>query len=125
MTSALPFLHPGIFDDEIASTIEPVLIEFTAPWCAPCRLMEATLDEVAVELTGRVRIAKVDIDHHPQLAAQFAVEGVPTYIAFKASRPVKRLVGARPKTQLLDELAVLIPQAQRPHSAVSITLSDR
>ena len=88
------------FQKDVLESTTPVLVDFWAPWCGPCKMIAPVLDELAGEFAGRVAIAKVNVDDHQQHAAQFRVQGIPTMILFKDGREVDRLVGAAPKAQL-------------------------
>src|ERR1700684_3768498 len=82
---------------------KPVLVDFWAPWCGPCRVVGPVLEEIAAERTD-VRIVKLDIDENPQTAARFQVLSIPTMILFKGGEPVKTVIGAYPKKKLEQEL---------------------
>jgi thioredoxin 1 len=95
-------LHVGDadFDAQVLRSSEPVLVDFWAEWCGPCKAIAPMLDEMATAYAGRAKIAKVNVDHNPQTARQFAIRGLPTLILFKDGKPVDTLVGARPKSAL-------------------------
>ncbi|MFN7941823.1 MAG: thioredoxin [Thermoanaerobaculia bacterium] len=78
----------------------PVLVDFWAPWCGPCRMIAPALEELAAELEGRVRIAKVNVDELPEIGSRLLVQGIPTMILFQAGKMVDRAVGASPKPAL-------------------------
>jgi len=105
MAAAILNLTETTFDEEIGSTTEPVLVDFWAEWCGPCKMIAPILEEIADEHAGTLRIAKVNVDDAPDLARRFDVMSIPTLILFNEGRPTKRLVGATGKSQLLDELA--------------------
>jgi thioredoxin 1 len=91
------------FDTEVLASDEPVLVDFTAAWCPPCRVMKPVLSELADELPG-VRVVQVDVDEHQAAAARYDVLSMPTFVLFRGGAPVLRLVGARPKARLRAEL---------------------
>ena len=93
------------FDEEIAGAAEPVLVDFWAEWCGPCKTVAPLLDEIADEHAGKIRIAKVNVDDSPDIGQRFGVMSIPTMIVFRDGEPVKRMVGAKGKGQLLQELS--------------------
>ena len=105
MASAITNLSETTFDEEVGATPEPVLVDFWAEWCGPCKLIAPILEEIAAEQAGSVRIAKVNVDEAPDLARRFEVMSIPTLILFDNGVPAKRMVGAKGKPQLLEELA--------------------
>jgi thioredoxin len=89
------------FDDQVLSSPIPVLLDVWAPWCVPCRGMEPIVEELAATLAGRVRVAKLNVDRSPATASRLRIQGVPTLIVFKDGHEVARMVGARPKSDIL------------------------
>lgn len=92
------------FADLIAGDT-PVLVDFWAEWCHPCRLVAPILEEIAAEHAGAITIAKLDVDENPETARRYEVMSIPTLILFSGGAEQKRIVGARPKAQLLSELS--------------------
>jgi thioredoxin 1 len=93
------------FESEVLQSDIPVLVDFWAEWCGPCQLLAPTIDELATEYAGRVKVGKVDVDRASRIAARFGIQSIPTVILFENGQPVERLVGARPKKEfktLLD-----------------------
>ena len=105
MAEGIFTLTDATFDEEIAGSAEPVLVDFWAEWCGPCKMIAPVLEEIASEQAGKVRVAKLNVDEHPEASRRFDVMSIPTLILFKDGQPAKRLVGAKPKGALLQELA--------------------
>ena len=91
------------FQREVLNSDRPVLLDFWAPWCAPCRMVGPILDEIAEERSD-VKVAKINIDEQPELASQFGVMSIPTLMVMKEGRIVQQAMGARPKGQILSML---------------------
>ena len=92
------------FQSKVLDAAEPVLVDFFATWCGPCKMIAPTLDEVATEVAGRARVVKVDIDASPDVASRYGVMSVPTLIVFQGGQPVRQAVGVQPKQNLLAML---------------------
>ena len=105
MAGAISNLSESTFDEEIGSAPEPVLVDFWAEWCGPCKMIAPILEEIATEQSGVLRVAKVNVDEAPDLARRYEVMSIPTLILFSEGQPAKRIVGAKGKPQLLEELA--------------------
>ncbi len=84
------------FETEVLQSDKPVLVDFWAEWCGPCRMVAPILDELATEIEG-VRIAKLNVDHHQALAFRYGVQSIPTFIMFKGGQEAERMMGALPK----------------------------
>ena len=108
MGDQITHLSTATFDETVGSAEEAVLVDFWAEWCGPCKMIAPILDEVAGEQQGKVKVMKVNVDEQPDLARRFDVMSIPTLIVFKDGQPVKRMVGAAGKGQLLQELAEFI-----------------
>ena len=88
------------FQSDVLQSAEPVVVDFWAEWCGPCKMIAPSLDEISVEMAGKVKIAKVNIDENPEIAAQFGVRSIPTLVMFKGGEVADIKVGAAPKTAL-------------------------
>ncbi|WNK19255.1 thioredoxin [Halomonas piscis] len=88
------------FEEEVLNAEQPVLLKFWAPWCGPCKVMAPVVDEVADERDGSVKVASINVDDAPEIAAEQGVRGVPTVMLFKSGTKVASLVGAQSKSQL-------------------------
>ncbi|WSQ32267.1 thioredoxin [Streptomyces sp. NBC_01527] len=92
------------FDGEVLGAELPVLVEFTADWCGPCRQLAPVLSAIAAEEAGRIKIVQIDVDANPDITSRYAVLSMPTLMVFRSGEPVKSMVGARPKRRLQQEL---------------------
>ena len=88
------------FKKEVSESEQTVLIDFWAPWCAPCRMMGPVIEQLALEYEGRVKVGKVNVDEEAALAQQFQIVSIPTFIFIKNGKVIQRLTGARPKEEL-------------------------
>jgi thioredoxin 1 len=96
------------FDESVGGADTPVLVDFWAEWCGPCKMIAPVLEEIASDHKGQIAIAKLNVDENPETARRFDVMSIPTLMVFKGGEPVKRLVGAKGKGQLLQDLAEFI-----------------
>ena len=96
------------FESDVLASQKPVVVDFWAEWCGPCRMISPILEEIAEEYREKLTVAKVNVDHEPDLAMRYNVTGIPLLGVFKGGQMVKQLVGARPKADLLNELAEFI-----------------
>jgi len=92
------------FDQMVLQAETPVLVDFWAPWCAPCRMVAPVVEELAEEYEGRVNFAKLDVDQNPKTASKYGIMSIPTLLIFKKGKPVSHIVGFRPKTELKRSL---------------------
>ena len=98
-------LSDATFDETVAGSDTPVLVDFWAEWCGPCKMIAPTLAEIATEQRGKLTIGKLNVDDNPDTARRFDVMSIPTLIVFQDGQPAKRMVGAKGKGQLLQELS--------------------
>jgi thioredoxin 1 len=105
MAGAINTLTQASFSEEIATSEKPVLVDFWAEWCGPCKMLAPILDEVAGENVEKITVAKVNVDENPDLARQFDIMSIPTLIVFQGGQPVHRFQGASGKAGLLQNLS--------------------
>jgi thioredoxin 1 len=108
MAEGISTLTDSTFDEEIAGSAEVTIVDFWAEWCGPCKMIAPILEEIATEHAGKLNVAKLNVDDNPDAARRFEVMSIPTLIVFKDGQPVRRLIGAKGKGQLLEELSEYI-----------------
>lgn len=109
---ALPTVSERDFEQEIMMSELPVLVEFSAEWCGPCKVIAPELEALSRELEGKAKIVKIDIDRSPMIARQMGVQSVPTFVVFQNGRPVGGRVGALKRNQLREMLDPFLPRAE-------------
>ena len=98
----------GSFGEQVERSALPVLVDMWAPWCGPCRMIAPTIEQLAGELAGRIKVAKLNTDENPMTASRFNVRSIPTLLVLKDGKEIDRLVGAMPKQEILRRLQSLL-----------------
>jgi thioredoxin 1 len=101
----IPQLSEVNFDSEVIQSALPVIVDFTAVWCSPCKMLDPVVKQIADELTGRVKVVKLDVDDNPNLTMQYGVMGVPTLMLFVNGSPAQRMTGYQPKDRIIAKFA--------------------
>jgi thioredoxin 1 len=96
------------FQADVLDNPKPVMVDFWAEWCGPCRMVSPILDEIAAEYADKIDIVKVNVDEEPQLAMQYGVTGIPMMAVFQGGAIAKQMVGARPKNAIVEDLAAFL-----------------
>jgi len=104
----IPKLTEAVFETEVLKSTLPVIVDFTAIWCGPCKMLEPVVMQLSQEWDGKVKIVKLDVDDNSNLAVQYGVMGVPTLILFVNGNPVQRLSGYQPKDRILSKFSSYI-----------------
>ena len=108
MSDKITHLTDDTFKNAVASSPTPLLVDFWAEWCGPCKAIAPVLDELAAEFDGKISIAKVDIDKNEAIAAEFGIRAIPTMLLFKGGKVIEQIVGLLPKAALKAKLAAQI-----------------
>ena len=99
------------FESEVLNSDQPVLVDFWAAWCGPCRTIAPTIEEIATEYEGKAKVVKLDVDNNPQTAMKYGIRSIPSLLFFKDGKPVDQMVGVVPKRVLAEKLDTLAAQA--------------
>ena len=108
MSEKIVTLSDATFDEHVKGSDVPVLVDFWAEWCGPCKMIAPVLEEIAEEQAGKIEIVKLNIDDNLEVTRRFDVMSIPTLILFKDGQPEVRLIGAKPKGQLLQEISAYL-----------------
>ncbi len=106
MSENVTILNESTFDEVINGSAEPVVVDFWAEWCGPCKMVGPILEEIAEEQAGRVKITKLNVDENPSIAQRFQVMSIPTMLVFEGGEVTKTVVGAKAKAQLIEEFGL-------------------
>ncbi len=99
------------FEKEVLQSEKPVLVDFWAVWCGPCKMIAPVVEEIATEYNGKLKVGKVDVDSNPEISMKFGIRSIPTLMVFKGGKVVEQIIGAVPKRNLLERIV--------PHVAVN------
>lgn len=108
MSEKITNLTTDTFKNAVSSSTTPLLVDFWAPWCGPCKAIAPVLEELAAEFDGKISIAKVNIDDNEAIAAEFGIRAIPTMLLFKGGRVIDQIVGLMPKSALKSKLAAQV-----------------
>lgn len=100
----IPEINEANFQNEVLEAAEPVLVDFSAVWCGPCKMLDPIVEQLAAEWTGKVKVVKLDVDHAPEIAMQYQVLGVPTLMLFMGGETLERITGFQPKDRIESKL---------------------
>ena len=95
------------FENEVIKSDKPVLVDFWAEWCAPCRIIAPIIEEIASEFSGQLKVGKVDVDGNPQVSMNYGIRSIPTLLIFKDGKPVDQIIGAVAKDAILNKVKPL------------------
>jgi thioredoxin 1 len=112
MADGIVTLTTATFDEAVIGSSTPVVVDMWAEWCGPCKMIAPILSEIATEQAGNVTIAKLNVDDHPEIAQRYGVMSIPTLLVFDGGEVKKKLVGAKGKNQLMQELDEFLPSSR-------------
>ena len=104
----IPEIDEATFESEVLTAPDPVLVDFSAVWCGPCKMLDPIVEELASEWTGKLKVVKIDVDHSPGIAMQYQVLGVPTLMLFVDGQSRERITGFQPKDRIVSKLGPYI-----------------
>ena len=100
----IPEIDEATFESEVLTAPDPVLVDFSAVWCGPCKMLDPIVEELASEWAGKLKVVKIDVDHSPSIAMQYQVLGVPTLMLFVDGESRERITGFQPKNRIVSKL---------------------
>jgi thioredoxin 1 len=110
MSSQVVTLTEANFADEVLASDQPVVVDFWAPWCGPCRMLSPMVEKLASQFAGQAKVGKLNIDEHPETATQYGIEAIPTLVFFKQGQVVDRITGVVPQKVMDEKLNTLVQQ---------------
>ena len=98
----------GNFEEEVINSSIPVLVDFWAEWCAPCKMIAPTVDEIAKEFDGKLKVGKVDVDSNPKVSSKYQIRSIPSIVFFKNGKVTDQIVGAVPKVKIMSKIETIL-----------------
>ncbi|MCH8286393.1 thioredoxin [candidate division KSB1 bacterium] len=98
----------GNFEEEVINSSIPVLVDFWAEWCAPCKMIAPTVDEIAKEFDGKLKVGKVDVDSNPKVSSKYQIRSIPSIVFFKDGKVTDQIVGAVPKVKIMSKIETIL-----------------
>ena len=98
----------GNFEEEVLNSSIPVLVDFWAEWCAPCKMIAPTVDEIANEFDGKLKVGKVDVDSNPKVSSKYQIRSIPSIVFFKDGKVTDQIVGAVPKVKIMSKIETIL-----------------
>lgn len=120
MSELIREINDDDFEQVVLQSDQPVLVDFWAPWCGPCRALAPTLDDVAASRAGRARVVKLNVDNNPAGAERFAVRAIPTLVLFQSGKEADRLIGAASRAEITRRLDRLIEAKEEKHGSPAL-----
>jgi len=103
-TNEVLHLTQGNFEEEVLKSASPVLVDFWAEWCGPCRMIAPLIEEIAKDYQGKLKVAKLNVDEEREIALKYSIRSIPTLILFKEGKPAEQIIGALPKSALKSKI---------------------
>ena len=107
-SEAIVELNDSSFDTEVINSDKPVLVDFWAPWCGPCKALAPVIDEISTDFADKVKVGKVNVDDNPEISMKFGIRSIPTLIVFKDGEVLEQIIGAVPKSEIEKALEKVV-----------------